>query len=253
MVEYNWKDTLYIWDGIVTLGKPELGETQDGPVPLQWEGSWVPVTGVPDAADAEAPKRHAFKKDIDAECNFMVTGTAARLEKTETSGEKEVEKEEGADADDLLYVAKFTGGEGWEMQEGTKKSRYHDTTHDVWIKSLKWSGNQRDQRESLVVAKGQNEFGPFVSVGWIRPGCRWTVARRYLSEEDARAVWTFRKFYQTIVDESISVAKGSEDKILRVPPWQTSVMHVDYQGPAEGLPDEKVVTGRGKRRKMSTE
>jgi hypothetical protein len=251
MVEENWKDTLYIWDGIVTMGTPEVGKEHDSPVPLQWEGSWVPVMGVPDAADAEAPKRNAFKKDIEADCKFLVTGTAAQLGANgEQEGDDEIKDDTENDDDDRFFVAKLTKGEGWEMRDGTKKSRHPDTVHDVWIKSLKWTGNQRDQRESLVVAKGKNEFGPFVSVGWIRPGCRWTVARRYLSDDDPRASWPFRKLYQTVVDETISIIDGSGEKQLRDPPWQTTVMHVNYQEPAKGNSDEEV-GGGGKRRKTT--
>jgi len=261
--EDDWKNTLYIWDGIVTVGIPEVGEKQDSSVPLQWEGSWVPVESVPDAADAEAPKRHAFKKDIDADCNFLVKGTASELE-TETEKAKKEQKENNDDDDesknekkeeDRFFVAKLTKGDGWEMKDGDnseKKSRHHDAVHDVWIRSLKWTGNQKDQRESLVVAKGENDFGPFVSVGWIRPGCRWTVARRYLSETDPRAGWSFSKLYQSIVETSIaSSAKEPDFKVLLVPPWQTPVMHAKFQEPEtpEDEP-ENAVGGRGKRRKI---
>mmetsp|Transcript_17987 Transcript_17987/g.44773 ORF Transcript_17987/g.44773 Transcript_17987/m.44773 type:complete len:224 (-) Transcript_17987:306-977(-) len=221
MVEKNWRDTLYIWDGIVTVGIPDDGdEKKDSPVPVLWEGSWVPVENVPDAAKAEAPKRHAFKKDIDANCEFQVTGTASKK--------------------DRFFVAKLTKGEGWEMEDGDTKKRYHDATHDVWIKNLKWNGNQKDETESLVVAKGENEFGPFVSAGWMRPGCRWTVARRYLSESDPRAKLSFQELYDTIVDGTIEDKDG--DKNFKVLPWQTKAMHVDYQG-------DKEDNGGGKRQK----
>lgn len=234
MAEENWRDTLYIWDGIVTVGVPADSEKKDSPVPVLWEGSWVPVKNVPDAANADAPKRHAFKKDIDSDYEFQVTGTAALLE---TNGEEE----EGLGR---FFVVKLTKGEGWEMEDGDKKKRYHDKTHNVWIKNLKWSGNKKDETESLVVAKGENDFGPFVSAGWMRPGCRWTVARRYLSERDPRAKWSLGKFYQSIVDGTISIKEGSGEKALRVLPWQTSVMHANYQGSSD-----KEETGGGKRQK----
>jgi len=253
MVKDNWKYTLYIWDGIVTVGIAEGKQIQDTPLPFQWEGSWVPVTGVPDAADAAAPKRQAFKKDIDADCKFLVKGSATRLH---TNGEDDQDKgktnEGAADDDDKgFYVAKLTEGDGWEMEDGEEKSRYHDATHDVWVKSLKWSGNQKDQTESLVVAKGANDFGPFVSVGWIRPGCRWTVARRYLSETDPRAKMSFREFYQTVVQECISFAKESGEKLLLVPPWQIAAMHANYQEPTNRTPDGVDSSKRKRQKKMT--
>ncbi len=230
----NWRNTLYIWDGIVTVGVPGGDDgKKDSQVPVVWEGSWVPVENVPDAAKAEAPKRHAFKKDIDADCDFQVTGTASQWETK--------------DSEERFFLAKLTKGEGWEMQDGDSKKRYHDAAHDVLIKNLKWSGNKKDETESLVVAKGENEFGPFVSAGWMRPGCRWTVARRYLSETDPRCGQTSREFYQSIVEGTISVKEGTGEKKLKVLPWQTAAMHVNYQGSKET--PEKEDIGRGKRQK----
>jgi len=247
MAEDNWKDTLYIWDGIVKEEVPEDKETQDTPGSLQWEGYWIPVTNVPDAADAEAPKRHPFKRDIDADCKFLVRGTVTRLyTEGETNGG-------GASTndDDNFYVVKLTEGDGWEMEDGAKKTWYTDTTHDVWIKSLKWSGNQKDQRESLVVAKGTNAFGPFVSVGWVRPGNRWTLARRYLSETDLRDKMPFHKFYEIVVGASITVDKETGNKVLLVPPWRTAAMHAKYEEPAKETPENDNIGG-GKRRKTVT-
>ena len=200
MAENNWRDTLYIWDGIFMVGAQASGETEDSPTPVLWEGSWVPVENVPDASRAEAPKRHAFKKDIDADCKFQVKGTASPL--------NEKEKE------DSFFVAMLIDGDGWEMQDGEGKNWYKDTTHDVLIKSLKWSGNKKDETESLIVAKGENDFGPFVSAGWMRPGCRWTVARRYLSEKDPRTRWSLTELHSNIVDGTISINEAFVNDIL---------------------------------------
>lgn len=257
MAEDNWKDTLYIWDGIVTVGMPDDDEAEDAPVPVQWEGFWVPVTNVPDATDAEAPKRHAFSKDIESDCKFLVSGTAARVQaKGKKDGKSEEDKsdkeEDAADNDDnSFFVVELTEGDGWEMKDGKVKTRYHDAKHDVWIKSLRWTGNQKDQRDSLVVAKGTNDFGPFVSVGWIRPGNRWTVARRYLSETDRRAEMPFRAFYETVVRESISVTNESGRKVLQNPPWQIAAMHANRKDAAKEAPATDDAGG-GKRRKMAT-
>lgn len=253
MVKGNWKDSLYIWDGIVAVGIPEENQTQDSPVPLQWEGQWVPVTGVPDAANAEAPKRHAFKKDIDSDCKFLVRGSASRFD-SNGEGDSKSEKEKGAASndDEGFYVVRLTEGDGWEMEEGDEKSRYHDKIHDVWVKTLKWSGNQKDQTKSLVVAKGTNDFGPFVSVGWIRPGCRWTVARRYLSEKDPRVKMTFREFYKIVVAESISVTEESGEKYMMVPPWKIDAMHANHQKRPKGEQDGADSGGRKKRKKTVT-
>ncbi len=202
------------------VGVPTAGEKEDSSTPVLWEGCWAPVENVPDASDAEAPKRHAFKRDIDADCNFQVKGTASPLKSSDNEN-------------DTFFVVKFADGDGWEMQDGEKKNWYKDKTHDVLIKSLKWSGNKKDETESLVVAKGENDFGPFVSAGWMRPGCRWTVARRYLEETDPRASWPLAKLYSSIMYGTISIKEGSGEKKLRALPWQTSAMHVEYQSSSD--------------------
>jgi len=296
MTERNWRDTLYIWDGIVTLGKTDSddgGDDDDGNdgiapvVPLQWEGRWIPIKGVPDATKAEAPVRRASKKDIDADCQFVVAGTATPLsvsasevsassETVATSSSTEDDNNDNDNDNDnekeqyeKFFVAKLTDGAGWEMKDdddddnddaadttddATKgKTNYQDETHDVLVKTLRWSGNQRDQRDYLIVAKGKNEFGHFVSVGWMRPGCRWTLARRYLASssdgdnnndnntdtdnnnnDDPRISWSLLELYNAMVNDSIEIEEGSDERTLKLPPWQSSVMHVNYQegGPA---------------------
>ena len=223
----DWKDTLYVWDGIVT--KEDCREKSDtDPIALVWEGSWVPILNVPDAIHANEPKRAASKRDLDGDCKFSVQGNAILVH--------DKESRRGSNGDEVLvkpdydrhFVASLTEGDGWEMEDGETKQYYKDTTHEIWMQSLGWSGNPKD---SLVVARGDNDFGPFVSVGWARPGCRWTIARRYLSANDPRASWSFRKLYRTIVSEA-AVTRSDETGItittgLKIPPWKIPTMHVN--------------------------
>ena len=102
------------------------------------------------------------------------------------------------------------------------------------------------------MAKGANDFGPFVSVGWIRPGCRWTVARRYLSENDARVNMMFREFYKTVVAESVSDVQESGKKSLLVPPWQIAAMHANQQKRTKGAEGEADTYEGSKRQKKTT-
>lgn len=268
----SWRDTLYIWDGIVSCGIPDPDTKKTSTTtPLSWEGTWVPVTNVPDATNAEVPKRNAFKEFVDSDCKFLISGTAVEDESLSKGNRKkkdqdEEKKDDNDDEDERFFIAKLTQGEGWDMKddeenenggnaESTKTKKYQDETHDVLVKTLRWSGNQRDQREFLIVAKGKNEFGPFISVGWQRPGCRWTLARRYLSDDvdgkdnkDPRISWSLMELHQAVISETIEVMKdGSGQKILKIPPWQSSIMHVDYQEP----PKDSHMGGRRKRQKKS--
>ena len=254
----NWRETLYIWDGIVTARMPSLAaedsakNSESAPIPLHWEGSWLPITGAPDAATVEAPKRNAFKRDMDAECKFAVGGNATPL--TRKGDEKD---DNDNDDKEHFFLAKLVDGTGWEMRDGDgeAKATHKDSVHDVLLKTIRWSGNQKDETESLVVAKGENAFGPFCSVGWMRPGCRWTVARRYLPEEDPRAKWSLEEFYDVVVKEAIGdvevagTSKGGEEKAIKrlnLPPWQAAVMHVDHTGGEKQEQED----GGGKRQKV---
>merc|ERR1712238_414463 len=231
---------------------------------LSWEGTWVPIKNCPDATKADVPKRNAFKEFIDSDFKFTVSGiaipTVLATWATPTTGKgegegtkkgKNEEEEEGH-----FFVTKLTKGEGWDMKVDNddddddsnhnekkgrmmKKKKYQDETHDVLVKKLRWSGNDCDQSEYLIVAKGMNEFGPFISVGWQRPGCRWTVARRYLQvssaydtndpNDDPRMYWSLMELYRAVLKESIETMPETGQLRLKIPPWQSSIMHVNYQ------------------------
>jgi hypothetical protein len=211
----KWQDTLYIWDGIVTVDdKTADGAKKLKDVSVSWEGTWVPVEDCPDASKADAPKRNAFAEYVDSDFLFSVSGKASLQE----------------DAEEQLFVAKLAEGDGWDMEESGKKEKHQDKEHDVMVKNLRWSGNMFDQTENLIVAKGNNEFGTFLSVGWMRPGNRWTLARRYLSDEnDSRAKWTLQELQDAIVKVAVEVVEDSGQKKLTIPPWQNAVLHSDYQ------------------------
>mmetsp|Transcript_49860 Transcript_49860/g.56426 ORF Transcript_49860/g.56426 Transcript_49860/m.56426 type:complete len:334 (-) Transcript_49860:213-1214(-) len=320
----NWRDTLYIWDGITSsttdgvpvddtdaststststgtgTGKditPTTTTTTEHhhhhPL-LSWKGTWVPITNCPDATKADVPKRNAFKEFIDSDFKFTVSGTAIptviATTATPTTGEGEgIKKGDNEEEEDHFFVAKLTEGEGWDMKVDNdddddddsnhnekkgrmmKKKKYQDETHDVLVKKLRWSGNDCDQSEYLIVAKGMNEFGPFISVGWQRPGCRWTVARRYLqvsssfdtndandtndTNDDPRMYWSLMELYHAVLKESIETMPETGQLRLKIPPWQLSIMHVNYQ--QQQLPQEPESNSNnsddgGKRKRQKT-
>jgi hypothetical protein len=253
----KWQDTLYIWDGLVTVDDKQKSDDDDGKdsegVPLSWEGTWVAVEEK-DAMKAAAPKRNAFAEYVDSDLKFVVSGKALP-----SSG---VAAGDGEEEGEQWFVAKLTEGDGWDMEsdgDGTTK-KYSDKVHEVMIKTLKWSGNMFDQTENLLVAKGENEFGRFVSAGWMRPGNRWTLARRYVSDEDdPRAEYTLETLWEAVVDESVEYVEDTGQKKLKIPPWQCSVFHADYTDPPAKAPaaaEEEVeendddVDNRGEKRKI---
>jgi hypothetical protein len=231
----RWQDTLYIWDGIVTVDdKTATGEKKESDIAVSWEGTWVPVDDCPDATNAPAPKRNAFAEYVDSDFLFSVSGTAS-IEKNEPSPEQQEHQHR-------FFVSKLADGDGWDMEESGKNQKYQDKVHDVLVKTLRWSGNMFDQTENLIVAKGQNEFGSFISAGWMRPGNRWTLARRYLSDEnDPRAGWPLQELHEAIVKESVVVENSGQRK-LSIPPWQNAILHVEYK--------EEEAMKRGEKRKI---
>lgn len=196
----SWRDTLFIWDGILVADEQTKNEDDAAATPVKWEGTWVGVENK-QAAKVEAPKRGAFDELVSSENHFHISGFAS-------------EEKDGS------IKASCVEGSGWDMGEGEDKKKHVDTRHDLYMESLKWTGAVGgDQSANLIFAEGENEFGKFVGVGWVRPGNRLTVARRYLGEKDERTLNTVRK----IVWEEVCSGEKT-----RIPPWQCSVMDSEW-------------------------
>ena len=87
----------------------------------------------------------------------------------------------------------------------------------------RWGGCAKSA-ENLVVALGENEFGSFVSTGWLRVGNRLTLARRYLADGDERTKWDADDLRGAVLGEiSCQAQDGKAD--IAVPPWQCAAMH----------------------------
>ena len=57
----------------------------------------------------------------------------------------------------------MTGGSGWDLQEGDQVNRHKDHKHIVMTKAdISDYGSSQGQ---LVVAKGENDLGAFISAG----------------------------------------------------------------------------------------
>jgi hypothetical protein len=207
-----WCDTLYVWDGIVEVND-EDGENKKE-ISLKWEGTWVPCENCADAKKAEAPKRVGTARDVESANHFAVNGSAKPMESM---------TEEGSTA--KPHEGSLTLGQGWDMAEGDEIKKYKDSVHQVLLSNIRWMGNVRDQRDNLVFAKGKNDFGHFISTGWMRPGCRLTLARRYLDDKDARVKWDLKELHDNVVG---GIFDGKSGK-MHIPPWQCDAMHSEYQ------------------------
>jgi hypothetical protein len=212
--KHAWRDTLYVWDGIM-----KIEETSKG-VNLKWNGKWLGCDDCADAKIADIPKR-GFDKDIPSDMEFEVEGIAEPLSQDDADND---------DRDDETafkpHKVTLLGGEGWDMKdENEAVIKHKDSQHDLYLPSLKWTGNLKKQESTLAFAIGKNDFASFLSVGWIRPGCRLTLGRRYLDDKDARCEWSVEELKNAVLKEIIH-SEGKKEKVT-IPPWQCAALHSD--------------------------
>lgn len=237
MAKNNWRNTLFVWDGILSwIDKEEKKDDGDGDDgedskvgninDVQWVGTWVGSDSA-DATKVPTPKRGAFDEYVSSEHSFHVEGVTI-MGKSATDGKdgKVGPQSIGGDTSSLNRVA-MVGGSGYELGEGNIKKQHMDDRHDMYFFSqLRWTGKLRDQVDNMVLALGENEFGKFISVGWLRVGNRVTLARRYVDESDERADWDIDDLRSAVFDQIATVADDGHIQLV-IPPWQCCAMHAD--------------------------
>lgn len=183
-------------------------EEKGAEIKFKWNGTWVACDKCPDAKKADIPKR-GFGENVPSDNLFEVEGTARPVDSDDDAGQP--------------HVASVVEGEGYDMEgDDGKTSKHKDDKHEIYLPNLKWTGDLRDQRINLVFAMGNNEFGSFISVGWMRPGNRLTLGRRYLDEKDSRIKWGVEEFRAAVLEEI--VLEGNK---VVTPPWQCAALHSD--------------------------
>ncbi|KAL7502868.1 hypothetical protein ACHAXN_000750 [Cyclotella atomus] len=212
----NWRETLFVWDGILSFMEEDDKEAAAGDK-IVWEGTWVGVASA-DATNVETPKRGAFEKDVTSDNKFEVIGRAVKGEE----GEAEDDADAVGGKASALYKAKMVDGSGYDL-EGKK---HKDIAHNVYFSTLRWKGNLRDQVENVVFALGENEFGNFISVGWLRVGNRVTMARRYIDEEDERGNWNINDLRKAVFN--LIASTEEEDVSIVIPPWKCDAMNASF-------------------------
>ena len=187
-----------------------------------------------DATKVPTPKRGAFDEFVSSENAFQVEGVAAKAsEKAPADGGDIL----GGDVSSLRLVTMIEGS-GYDLGEGDEKKKHTDDRHDMYFfsPSLRWQGNLKDQVQNMVMATGENEeFGKFISVGWLRVGCRVTLARRYVDDGDDRAKWDIDDLRKAVFHQIAT--KGEDGTVkLTIPPWQCAAMHAN---PGQGAKRQK--------------
>mmetsp|Transcript_1583 Transcript_1583/g.1509 ORF Transcript_1583/g.1509 Transcript_1583/m.1509 type:complete len:225 (-) Transcript_1583:414-1088(-) len=211
----SWRETLYVWDGIMLVGVPD--DKVKGEQSFDWRGTWVACADCSDAKMADIPKR-GFGENVPSNMTFDVQGSI----KTKNKDSK----------DGCAQIASVANGEGYDLEgEDQKKRKHKDETHDILLPNLKWTGNLKDQRVNIVYAIGSNEFGFFISVGWMRPGNRLTLGRRYIHDDDLRSKWSLDELQKAVLIEIAS----EKDNMIKVitPPWKCDTLHSDIMHSAK--------------------
>ena len=210
----NWRETLFVWDGILSFLEQGTSSDETGDK-IKWEGTWVGVDSA-DANKVETPKRDAFQEFVTSDNKFEVCGAAVREEDADTDVATGVKAS-------ALYKASLISGTGYDLEA----KKHTDTVHDVYLSTLRWTGNIRDQVENVTFAIGENEFGNFISVGWLRVGNRVTMARRYIEEEDLRCKWNIEDLRKAVFDQITSESETDGRSII-IPPWKCVAMHANF-------------------------
>lgn len=187
-------ESMYIWDGIL-----EATEKRSNGFDVTFYGT-LTIADEADARKVKAPVRNAFKAFCDSDKEFRVTGTATPLD-----GKNDGNRFKP-------YRLNFNGGEGWEL-DGKK---HLDKSFEI-ITIIQWKGSP-DQRDSLCFASGSDEYGSFIATGWMRPGNRITLARRYVSDE--RAQWSPNKIQQEVMKK----IWDDDEEECEMPPWKCSTL-----------------------------
>ena len=204
------KSTVLVWDGILET-RNARDDDGEGGYDVHWRGVVVANVNAPDATKVPEPPRNAFKEFVDSDLQFHVQGVAKPVDGGNPKDDDNKFKE---------HVVSLTSGEGWDDYEGggggSSNTKVVDARHDLHVTSLLWRGSP-DQRHSIVVATGRTDTrGPFVSVGWMRPGNRVTLARRYLREDDPRASWSPEVLRRCVLAQ---IYDETDDTIV-MPPWK---------------------------------
>jgi hypothetical protein len=198
-------DTLCIFDGLM---ETENSHSYRGT--LTWHGVWL-VHKSSDAKAVAEPQRAPTAQMVESDMTFRVTGTATPVDtasKDSTWAQPcEIHWRDGS-------------------YDGAGRVTIQDKTHTLLVTKLRWTGGE--QLKNLVFGTGENQFGKFIEVGWMRPGNRLTIARRYLSGTDdaMRTSWSLAKLKEMVLAD---IYDEQDDEIV-MPPWHTEIFNSKYHG-----------------------
>jgi hypothetical protein len=150
------------WRQVIFYWRGLLVVTEGG---IRWEGNWKGSDGtVPIAAEISAGEK------------FMC-----------------------ASSDTSLSALNFSTS-SYELDNGDGVSKFMDEEHDIRLspKSADTSEEFPAGISMLAVGRGANEFGAFISAGYVVDDYTLLLARRYLSNDDARRSLSFEELHKSV-------------------------------------------------------
>jgi len=162
----DWRSTLFCWTG--TLSSPNINN--DFTQPITYSGSWLPSTNPLDSSDP----LHATSNNpptVPPSTNLNTFTLATTL---------------AASHADFRVYAPFKGS--YMLDNGDGHDSYRDKKHVLIVKRIGGNGGDGGNGGgdvSLAAARGNTEFGKFVSVGYVA-GDVLTLVRRYVDDGDLR-------------------------------------------------------------------
>lgn len=205
----DWRAPLFFWRGRVD------GNT--------WEGTWVASTeGLPSDADFAASPN-----------TFKLTCSDA-LPQVYRKGFVDGEPSN----------ATFTGS--YKLDNGDGLADYEDLEHEIWAQNGPPSHHPGGDEWAVVGARGNTEFGRFISLGRLDqrtddgvPGddtyTRLTLARRYIADNDKRAKMSAREV-------AGRVASCGPDEGFINAPWLAAPWRLPGNWPLPLMPKKELMT-----------
>lgn len=213
----DWRDTLFYWHGKMSW----LGVDRKV---MSWRGTWLSsVESVAPPLSAFTTSYNFFELHLDVPEWFR---QAHLVSESDASGSRFYSSSSRCDIESFLSLrGEYTGHYLMEPPDGGGYRRaYRDQKHEFCFASHIEHDIQAGPYV-LYAARGQNEFGNFISLGQgtgVSRGSRSIedpveifAARRYVRDDDSRWTWPLEQLIESIGRHPVT---GS-----RIAPWEHSL------------------------------
>ena len=208
------KETLTIWDGFLLSGGDNDAYSKD----CTWSGVCMTKHNVKDADTVKEIPRNAFARDASASSSFSFKGSPPQPTSSSTtiSGNNDGEKTNFFQECTIIFSGTFDDD---SEQKGT--TQVTEENHQVLVSGLRWAGG--DLLRTLSFGCGTNGYGGnFIETGYMKPGNRLVMVRRYLDENDDRAKLSLMELKKKVISQ---IYTEDDDGTIVIPPWRCELFN----------------------------